>query len=240
MLKNIPEFELLETLLWTREEGFYLLERHLFRLFNSAAYFHDHYEKHYFAQIPSSEEITSEILNVSEPYREKYERLRIRILLSPSGGLQIQVSEEKPTLFDNMPYVVVDDQPVDSHDIFLRHKTTYRVRYNQARERALIGTPDGPFDVILYNERGEVTETSIGNIAIEMANSDGSENIWKTPCISSGLLGGVHREELISQKGMVEGIITLKELQDTTKNNRRIKIFNSVRKDIFVRLELTR
>ncbi|ORX92015.1 D-aminoacid aminotransferase-like PLP-dependent enzyme [Basidiobolus meristosporus CBS 931.73] len=211
--------------------GFYLLERHLTRLFNSAKYFHEGHPE-IFTTLPTSEEIASKIVEETEPYRRKYEHLRIRLLLNPCGSYRIQVSEETPSVFN-----VVADKPVDSQDVFLRHKTTYRATYNQARERAEIGKAGGPLDVILFNERGEVTETSIGNIAIEVPNSDGSKSIWKTPSIHCGLLGGVHREEMLARKEMIEGIISLDDLFDAAKNNRRMKIFNSVRKEIHVCLK---
>jgi hypothetical protein len=42
------------------------------------------------------------------------------------------------TLFSDttwLPRVVLDTQPTDSNSIFVKHKTTYREIYNQARQR---------------------------------------------------------------------------------------------------------
>ena len=51
-------------------------------------------------------------------------------------------------------------EPVDSNDVFLFHKTTNRAVY----ECALASRPDCG-DVLLWNERGEITETAYANVA---------------------------------------------------------------------------
>lgn len=52
-----------------------------------------------------------------------------------------------------------------------------------------VGTPMGdnvPFDVIMYNEEGEVMEATIANIAVEMENPESGALEWITPPLSSG------------------------------------------------------
>lgn len=73
--------------------------------------------------------------------------------------------------------------------------------------------------MILWNERGEVTETTIGNLVLEL---DGE---WLTPTTSSGLLPGTFRAELLEQETIRERVITLDELARA----RRIWMINSVR-----------
>ncbi|KAI8986975.1 hypothetical protein BDB01DRAFT_784160 [Pilobolus umbonatus] len=63
---------------------------------------------------------------------------------------------------------------------FIEHKTTQRDIYNQSRERTHCEWNSGetgnvPFDVILYNQYNQITETSIANIAIKYPQQ------WKTP-----------------------------------------------------------
>ncbi|HAQ22091.1 MAG TPA: aminotransferase, partial [Acidimicrobiaceae bacterium] len=53
--------------------------------------------------------------------------------------------------------------PVPSSHEFLYHKTTIREVYDDARARF----PGAP-DVLLFNEVGELTETTIGNLVIEL------------------------------------------------------------------------
>ncbi|MEM7094891.1 MAG: aminotransferase class IV [Actinomycetota bacterium] len=111
--------------------------------------------------------------------------------------------------------------PSDRHDARrqrrrapLYFKTTARDRYDAAKARF----PHAP-DVILWNERGEVTETTIGNLVLEL---DGE---WLTPTTSSGLLPGTFRAELLEQETIRERVITLDELARA----RRIWMINSVR-----------
>ena len=105
--------------------------------------------------------------------------------------------------------------PLDSANRFLCHKTTHRCFYEQPlRER-----PDCD-DLIFWNERGEVTESSIANVVVEM---DGER--W-TPPRSSGLLAGTFREELLALGEIRERVILKEEL----KRAERLFLINSVRR----------
>ena len=53
-------------------------------------------------------------------------------------------------------------QPVDPTSVWLHHKTTRREAY----DAALASRPDCD-DVVLWNTRGEVTESSIANVVVE-------------------------------------------------------------------------
>lgn len=119
----------------------------------------------------------------------------------------------------------MDLQPgVHSGDDLLRHKTLWRFAYDAARQRML--GPDCPeiFDVVLYNERREVTETSIANIAVEV--EDGT---WRTPPISCGLLPGVMRDALLAEGKLQESVLTVEELRAAVSKGLRIICYNSVR-----------
>lgn len=45
--------------------------------------------------------------------------------------------------------------------------------------------PSCPFDVILFNENGFITETSIANIALQVV--EGDEKVWLTPPVLCGI-----------------------------------------------------
>lgn len=115
--------------------------------------------------------------------------------------------------------VVLDTRPFASstQDLFVLHKTTRRDMYNLSRERTgCEWHGQGPFDVILWNSDGEITETSITNIAIRFI-IDG-QPIWKTPKISCGVLPGVFRDFLLkSHPDLVEDIITIEDLKTAQK-----------------------
>ena len=105
---------------------------------------------------------------------------------------------------------------VDSANPFLYHKTTNRVVY----EQALAACP-GYADVILWNEKGEVTESSIANIVVEL---DGK---LYTPPIPCGLLPGTYRAYLLEQGKVKERVIRKEDLS----NSPHIYLVNSVRKE---------
>jgi len=73
-------------------------------------------------------------------------------------------------------------EPVDSSTIWLYHKTTRREIYDQARA----ARPDCD-EVILWNERGELTEACTANVVLDRAGD------WVTPPVMSGLLAGTLR-----------------------------------------------
>lgn len=102
---------------------------------------------------------------------------------------------------------------VNSNNPFLYHKTTIRT-----------SAPSDVFDEIRVNEKGEITEGTFTNIAVEI---DGK---LFTPPLSSGLLNGTFRQKLIL-KGMIEERILYPE---DLKDADRIFCFNSVRKMVEV------
>jgi para-aminobenzoate synthetase/4-amino-4-deoxychorismate lyase len=73
---------------------------------------------------------------------------------------------------------------------------------------------------MLYNERGEVTETCLANIVIKRGGQ------LFTPAIRCGLLGGTFRRSLIDAGEVEEAVLT----RDDVENAEQIFIVNSVRK----------
>ncbi len=197
-------FDLFETMLYTPNDGIALLDRHLDRLAASA-------ERFGFDIDPTGLRRRLDAI-------EDRSAQRVRIVVGPDGEIHITTTPINPTLGD--PWIVPVDQlpsgdpPVQSTDLFLRHKTTHRVVYDAARRRH----PDAP-DVILWNERGEVTETTIGNVVLEL---DGQ---LVTPPVASGLLPGTFRAELLEHDKIVEQVITLDDLERATE----VFMINSVR-----------
>jgi para-aminobenzoate synthetase/4-amino-4-deoxychorismate lyase len=104
-------------------------------------------------------------------------------------------------------------RPVDSLDPFLYHKTTLRRTYEQALEAC-----PGYDDVLLWNERGEITESCIANIVVEISGE------YFTPPVHCGLLPGVYRSLLLEQGKVKERVIRVDELPVCTE----ISLINSV------------
>jgi 4-amino-4-deoxychorismate lyase len=97
-----------------------------------------------------------------------------------------------------------------------RHKTTRREIYETARAEF---ADDEAQEVILLNERNEVCEGTTTNIFIEQA--DGT---LTTPPISSGLLAGILRGDMIREGRAKSGLVKPQDLA-----GRRIFVGNSLR-----------
>ena len=95
---------------------------------------------------------------------------------------------------------------------FLAHKTTRREAY-------AVDKPAEAFDVMLWNESGELTECSFGNLALQIAGQ------WLTPTLSSGLLPGVLRADLLAQGRIREARLT----RDDLARVEGLAFFNSLR-----------
>lgn len=106
------------------------------------------------------------------------------------------------------------DHPVDPDDVFLFHKTTVRDRYEAAAARH----PDAD-DTILVNPRGEVTETTISNLAVRL------EGRWWTPPLGAGLLPGCERAALLADGTLAERTIRVEDLVSAQD----LAVVNSVR-----------
>ena len=97
--------------------------------------------------------------------------------------------------------IPIDVEPVPSGHEFLFHKTTVREVYDNALARF----PGAP-DVLLWNEVGELTETTIGNLVVEL---DGR---LVTPPVACGLLPGTFRAQLLADGEVVELAISRSDL----------------------------
>ncbi|HEY5910227.1 MAG TPA: aminodeoxychorismate synthase component I [Verrucomicrobiae bacterium] len=197
----IPEFDLLETLLWTPAGGFALREEHLGRLADSAAYF---------SFLLSLDEVRErlDVLASSLPRLPQ----RVRLLLSAAGEVTL---EPQPLALLPQPYrVTLARTPVNSHDVSLYHKTTQREVY----DRAFAGRGTSA-DVLLWNERRELTESTLANLVVEI------EGRLLTPPLECGLLPGVYRKTLLDQRRVREGIVRVEDLARCG----RIYLVNSVR-----------
>lgn len=137
---------------------------------------------------------------------------RLRVLLRPDGSHDLTRHEHAD---DTRPRrLTLSTNPVDDADTYLYHKVADRSFY--ARRMPEAGGAD---DVILVNEIGELTETTIGNLVVEL---DGRRI---TPAIHCGLLPGVFREDLIAAGEIEEGVVHPEDLKRAT----RVWMVNSLR-----------
>ena len=196
-----PEFELLESLLY--DGGYFLLEEHLGRLAASAEYFR-------FAI--DLERIKAALLEKAARFEKGAKK--VRLLAARDGALRVEAGPATPAAPIRLGFA---REPVDEANVFLYHKTTHRAVY----ERAKAGRPDCD-DVLLWNGRSEITETTTANVILEIGGE------WLTPPVSSGLLAGTMRAHLLGSGGVREAVLTKNDVVRATA----IRIVNSVRKQV--------
>jgi para-aminobenzoate synthetase/4-amino-4-deoxychorismate lyase len=184
-----PAFQLFESLAHVPAEGFRHLDEHLERLAASARYFGFRFELE-----AAATALKQAVAEVTEPSV-------VRLTLARDGGLSTDVRELPPA--GDAVRVALDDEPVDPSDVWLFHKTTRRAPYERRRERQ----PDVD-DVLLVNDRGEVTESTIANLAVRL------QGVWVTPPIDAGLLPGTYRTVLLREGRLIERPVTVDELRD--------------------------
>jgi para-aminobenzoate synthetase / 4-amino-4-deoxychorismate lyase len=198
-----PAFMLMESLLWTRKDGYSLLENHVKRLSESAGYFGFSFDRR---------KILGRLNEAAAAFGDV--RLKVRLTLGRDGTITVEtleISEPDEAVFVRLGLAAT---PVDSSDVFLFHKTTNRTVYDEARKTAFASD-----DIVLWNERGEVTETTVCNIVAEI---DGR---MVTPPVLCGLLAGTFRQDLLDNGKIFEEIIS----KETLGRASRIWVVNSVR-----------
>ncbi len=199
--RRVPPFELLETMRWSPEAGFFLLGRHLARLRDSAEYF----------AFPFDQRSCTDALD--GVVRGRIEPGRVRLLLAKTGAVRAEGSALSAT--QPVTRVRLAEGPIDPQDVFLFHKTTNRGVY----EAAFRAAADAGFDeAILWNPAGQVTEATTANIIVER------EGRRVTPPITCGLLGGTYRGELLERREIEEAVITVEQLGQAD----RLWLINSV------------
>ncbi|ACL67350.1 aminotransferase class IV [Anaeromyxobacter dehalogenans 2CP-1] len=198
---------LLEALRWEPAGGWFLLDRHLARLAGAAARFGHPFDP---AAVRAALEGAVAGLEGSR---------KVRLELAADGRLAV---EALPLPSSRPLGAALAPDPVDSADAFLRFKTSRREPF----ERARACHPESD-EVILWNERGELTETSTGNLVLER----GGRRL--TPPASAGLLPGTFRAHLLEAGELEEAALTLGDLSRAE----RIWQVSSVRGWVELKLE---
>jgi branched-subunit amino acid aminotransferase/4-amino-4-deoxychorismate lyase len=137
---------------------------------------------------------------------------RLRLMVDRTGRPTVSCTPHQTTPSPWRLRMAAD--PVDSANPMLRHKTTDRRVYTRARDRC-----PGADDVLLVNERGEATESTVANIVAEL------DGLRATPPVSCGLLPGVLRAELLERGEIVERALPVDDLRRAP----RLWLINSLR-----------
>lgn len=194
------DFRLIETYGYCPSQGIVRGDLHVQRMQASAEVLGFDFDRS--AMLQSMESIVSEA------------PLRCRMTLGRAGGLDLTTAR-MPAKIDLMRFVIAEERLL-SGDPMLRHKTTRRDLYDRART----ALPEGVDEAVFLNERGEICEGTITNIAMTTVDGD-----CLTPLLSSGCLAGVYRQSQIGQGHWREAVLTLDDLREA----RTISLANSLR-----------
>lgn len=188
-LTREPEsFELFETLL-LQDAVYTLRSRHLTRLTQSADALGFAYDR---------ETLHHALYAFAAAHPAG--RHRVRLLLAKDGTVRIE-GTALPERDPQQVRVTLARTPMVRANRLLYHKTTQRSFY----DAQTAAHPDA-FDVLLWNEDGELTEFTRGNVVVEL---DGQRY---TPPIACGLLPGTLRADLLDQGGITERVIHKSDL----------------------------
>ena len=140
---------------------------------------------------------------------------RVRLLLDRFGQPRAEAFALQPTA--TPVRLQLAPRPLaEAHGEWVRFKTTRRAHY-----AAFAPAPgSGIFDTVLFNAEGEITESTFGNLAMQM--DDGR---WLTPPLACGLLPGVGRAVALREGRVQEGVVRVQDLHRV----RRWAFINSLR-----------
>ncbi len=189
-----PGFQLFETTCASRAGGIAHFDRHLARLQRSADTFGFAFDP---AACRAQAAARCAALDGDGPYRMK-------LALAKDGTLQIVAAPLAPLPAGPVGVLLAPEHgfaPTHSGDVLLLHKTTRRADYDRAWQAA---EALGCFDMLFFNERGELTEGGRSNVFVKL---DGQ---WVTPPLSCGVLPGVMRGVLLDDPafGVQERVVT--------------------------------
>ncbi len=207
------------------DQGVHHVDRHLRRLAGSAEYFGYVFDDHAVRAAVSEAlgaapgdaagDAAGDAVGGRVSERGALQGLhRVRITLHRQGAVEVEVL---PVEAAHEPVrLALSTMTMRSDDPFVHHKTTCREHYELARRQfsAESSAESGPGiepgieidDVVLANERGEVTETTIANLLYRLGDR------WYTPPTHCGLLPGVGRGLLIERGEVHERVLPLAEL----------------------------
>ena len=202
--QQVPrQFHLIESLLHEEGAGYFLLERHLDRLLKSTDYFGFPLEL-----VTARQTLENYATSLSGTQK-------VRFMLFRNGEMSCRADPLALPTDSKQHIVAFAQQRVHSSDHYLYHKTSRRDFYEAAAAACPACT-----DLLFLNERDEVTEGASNNVVARIRGE------LITPPLSSGLLPGVFRAELLATGQIREQLLSKIDLEQAEE----IYLINSVRK----------
>ncbi|AME23864.1 MULTISPECIES: chorismate-binding protein [Burkholderiaceae] len=211
-----PGFQLFETTFATKD-GIRHWGRHLARLASSARW----------CGFPLDRTALQSLVDETCAGFEQDASYRLRIALAKSGEISVMSALLAPLAEQTVSVLLASEYgfaPRSSNDPLLEHKTTSREDYDRAWREA---ETHGAFDMLFFNERGELTEGGRSNVFLKR---DGR---WKTPPLGAGLLPGVMRGVLLEELEAEQRALTLEDLNRAEA----LMICNALRGAVAARLK---
>jgi para-aminobenzoate synthetase / 4-amino-4-deoxychorismate lyase len=213
-----PGFDLFETTFATKEQGIRHWDRHLSRLETSARW----------CGFPLDQTLLQKRIDETCVGFEVKVGYRLRIALGKSGEITVTSARLAPLAAPTIDVLLASEHGFaarSADDPLLRHKTTSREKYDRAwREAESLGA----FDMLFFNERGELTEGGRSNVFVRLNGR------WSTPPLDAGLLPGVMRGVLIEELDAEERTLTREDLDHAES----LIICNALRGAVPARLKL--
>ena len=188
LYRKNPRFDLISTGKVT-DGKLTLQEQHLQRLTEAAGYF----------AYPFDQDKLTQELRETCAQLEKVQDYRLRISLKKDGSIELSAAPLLP-LTETFRKAKLVKQTANLAQPFTYFKTSHRPHLTLEQQ-----------EQIYYNTQGQLLETSIGNLLLEL---DGK---LYTPPAELGLLKGIYRQQLLDEGRATEKILTLADLDHAEK-----------------------
>ena len=188
LYRKNPRFDLISTGKVT-DGKLTLQDQHLQRLAEAASYF----------DYPFDQDKLEQELEESCAQLDKGQDYRLRIALKKDGSIELETAPLLP-LTETFRKAKLVKQTANLAQPFTYFKTSHRPHLTLEQQ-----------EQIYYNAQGQLLETSIGNLLLEL---DGK---LYTPPAELGLLKGIYRQQLLDEGQAIEKILTLSDLARADK-----------------------
>ena len=188
LYRKNPRFDLISTGKVTNRKLTWQ-EQHLQRLTEAAGYF----------AYPFDQDKLKQELEETCTQLDKEKDYRLRIALKKDGSIELETTPLLP-LTDTFRKAKLVKQTANLAQPFTYFKTSHRPHLTLEQQ-----------EQIYYNAQGQLLETSIGNLLLEI---DGK---LYTPPAELGLLKGIYRQQLLDKGRATEKILTLADLAQAKK-----------------------
>ena len=188
LYRKNPRFDLISTGKVT-DGKLTLQDQHLQRLAEVASYFAYPFDQ---SKLEQELEETCAQLDKGQDYR-------LRIALKKDGSIELETAPLLP-LTETFRKAKLVEQTANLAQPFTYFKTSHRPHLTLEQQ-----------EQIYYNAQGQLLETSIGNLLLEL---DGK---LYTPPAELGLLKGIYRQQLLDEGQAIEKILTLSDLAKADK-----------------------